>query len=312
MQRPVPNCAPPFRPGVEHDALCNRRGADALAVRRQHGRDPSPAAGPDAPLSLGADGRLERALRLRPWPAAGTADAWPRRGCLARDGARVPAMAGAGVDVREQGRTDLQHDPRHRSRRQCGRPLPQDVPVRTARGGCDAGRRVLRLRGAWRRQVRGAQLLRHLVSGDDAHGHRHGRRGDPAPGDDPHHRPRRRPERGQGQCRHVPELRLRHQRPRRWRQRHVLRARPVGSGHPSVWHGRGDHPDRDRPRAGASPAGAGHAHAGPAAEELQGQQGAVSDLRSRQAGRAGLSRLRSGPLEKPRRVDEPAEPLAAE
>ena len=184
----------------------------------------------DAPLSLGADGGVQRAVRVRPRPAAGPAPARAGRGIAARHGARVRPLAGAGLALREPRRPDLQHHAGNRPERRGGRPLPQDVPLRAARGGGRTGRRVLRVRRARRRPVRRAQLLRPLVPGDGAHGDRDGGRGDPAPGDDPHHRPGRRSERGQGQCRHVPVLRVRHQRPRRRRQRPVLRARPVGPG----------------------------------------------------------------------------------
>ena len=166
----------------------------------------------DAPLSVGADGAVQRAVRVRPGSGTGAAPARPGRGGAARHGRRVRRLAGAGLAVREPRRPHLQRHAGDRPAGQRGRPLPQDVPVHTAGGGRHPGRRVLRVRRAGRRPVRHAQLLRHLVPGDDAHGHRHGGRGDPAPGDDPHHRPRRRPQHRQGQRRHLPGLRVRHQR----------------------------------------------------------------------------------------------------
>ena len=134
--------------------------------------------------------------------------------------------------------------------------------------------------------------------GDGAHGYGDGGGGDPAPGDDPHHRPRRRPERGQGQCRHVPVLSVRHQRPGCRRQRPVLRARPVGPGDPPVRHHRGAGAGRGRSRAGAAPARARHADPRPAAQELPRQpvHFPIYD------GARGLAYLDSlGPLEKPQR-----------
>ena len=96
-------------------------------------------------------------------------------------------------------------------------------------------------------------------------------------------------------------LPVRHQRPRRRRQRPVLRARPVGSGDPPVRHDRGAGAGRDRPRAGAPPARPRHAHLGPAAQELPRQQGALSDLR-RGRRPSWPTSIRSGPLEKPQRA----------
>ena len=247
----------------------------------------------------------------------GAAPARPGRGGAARHGRRVRRLAGAGLAVREPRRPHLQCHPGDRPPGQRGRPLPQDVPVHAAGGGRHPGRRVLRVRRAGRRPVRHAQLLRHLVPGDDAHGHRHGRRGDPAPGDDPHHRPRRRPQHRQGQRGDLPGLRVRHQRPGRRRQRPVLHPRPGGPGAAPGRRHRGDDAGRDRSRPGPPPAPARHAHHGPAAEELPRQHGAFRRLRCRVP--TGTTWTRSGRSRSRRAIrncrassQQPVEALAAE
>jgi Kef-type K+ transport system membrane component KefB len=213
---------------------------------RWHRRHQRGSASAQAALSLGRDGPRGRARRVWPKPRTCGTDAGAAGGASRSHRARNWSLADSGFDLRAPRRRHLQYNAGDQPRRRGDRALSQDVSVPTVRTRRHARRSVRCVRRAGQRAPRRFDLLRHVVSGDDAHAHLDGRRGHSSSGDDQHNRSRRRAGDGARERRLSSVLCLRHQRRRPFGQWRLRGRRTRRRGHSSGRDRTRNHPDPNR------------------------------------------------------------------